>query len=449
MATSAIRSASSTSGAPQSSGVETFTIPTDTFTTSPLDGISKITTSDLASIPERIGYLKDLGLDYGWGPTAFIETLLEHIHVYTGTPWWASILLTALAVRIALIKPYIAAADVSARAAAVQPITAPIREKMMAAQRAGDQQRMLMARQELIAIHKRAGIQMYKAFVPLVQVFLGFGTFRLFRGMATLPVPGLETGGLLWLKDLTVRDPYFILPVVTAGAFYLVMRVRVQISSCLYSRSKSLWPVTVRSLMLTVLQKGGELGTTVLSPQVQKIMTYGLPAMSGLFMLFWPGAMQLTFFATSMMSMIQATMFRNPSFREWVGIYPLPPRPVTPTVGGSAGPKSPYEGAITMYQPPNTTTPAAEGKKGLLGGAMSEMKGMKTEAIKSMQKVVGSSGESSGRKKRTAAELKQALAYEERRRREIAEEKTERNRERARIKREKATTGKPQAARRG
>jgi len=74
---------------------------------------------------------------------------------------------------------------------------------------------------------------------------------------------------------------------------------------------------------------------------------------------------------------------------------------------------------------------------------------MKTEAIKSMQKVVGSSGESSGRKKRTAAELKQALAYEERRRREIAEEKTERNRERARIKREKATTGKPQAARRG
>lgn len=157
-----------------------------------------------------------------------METLLEHIHIYTGTPWWGSILLTALVVRLALFKPYLGAADVSARAASIQPITAPIREKMMAAQRAGDQQGMLLARQELLAMHKRAGIKMYKAFTPLFQVFLGFGTFRLFRGMASLPVPGLETGGLLWLKDLTVQDPYYILPLATAGAFYLVMRVRIR-----------------------------------------------------------------------------------------------------------------------------------------------------------------------------------------------------------------------------
>ncbi|KAI9871628.1 MAG: Mitochondrial inner membrane protein oxa1, partial [Pleopsidium flavum] len=331
-AASALRFASSTSEASQSSGV--VTVPTDTFATSSLDEISKITTSDLAAVPEHIGYLKNLGLDYGWGPTAFIETLLEHIHFYTGTPWWASILLTAVTVRIALLKPYIGAADVSARTAAIQPITSPIREKMMAAQRGGDQQGMLMARQELMLIHKRAGIQMYKAFVPLVQIFLGFGTFRLFRGMATLPVPGLETGGFLWLKDLTVPDPYLILPIVTAGAFYQVMK------------------------------KGGETGTMMLSPMMQKLVIYVLPAMSGTFMLFWPGAMQLTFFATSMMSMIQATLFRNPSFRAWVGIYPLPPHPAKPGVGGSAKPKDPYEGAMTMYQPPNATASATEEKKG-------------------------------------------------------------------------------------
>ncbi len=193
--------------------------------------IYQISTSDLAAIPEQIGYLKSLGLDYGWGPTAFIETLLEHIHIYTGTPWWASIVLTAVAIRLALFKPYIAAANVSARLAAIQPITAPIRDKMMAARKAGNQQGMLLARQELMAVHKKADIQTYKAFVPLLQIFLGYGTFRLFRGMATLPVPGLETGGFLWLHDLTVADPFYILPVATAGAFYLVMRVRTTTQS--------------------------------------------------------------------------------------------------------------------------------------------------------------------------------------------------------------------------
>ncbi len=222
----AIRFASSTPTVSQTSGHETITIPTDDFTAASFNNISQLTTADIAAIPERIGYLKDLGLDYGWGPTAFIQFLLEHIHIYTGTPWWASILLTAVAIRMVLFKAYVGAADSSARLAKIQPITAPVRDKMMACQRAGDQQGMLLARQELKQIHKKADIKMYKAFVPMLQVPLGFGTFRLFRGMAYLPVPGLETGGLLWLQDLTVPDPYYILPVATCAAFYAVMRVR-------------------------------------------------------------------------------------------------------------------------------------------------------------------------------------------------------------------------------
>lgn len=232
LGTVGLRFASSTPvGTSLLSNSESIASSTDAFNTTPLDDLAQITSSDLAAIPEQIGYLKSLGLDYGWGPTAFIETLLEHIHIYTGTPWWASILLTAVAVRIALFKPYVAAADVSARIAAIQPMTKPIRDKMMASQRAGDQQGMLMARQELLQLHKKANIQTYKAFVPLIQVFLGYGTFRLFRGMSALPVPGLETGGFLWLKDLTLSDPYFILPLATAGAFYMVMRVRIPTQS--------------------------------------------------------------------------------------------------------------------------------------------------------------------------------------------------------------------------
>ena len=182
----------------------------------------------------------------------------------------------------------------------------------------------------------------------------------------------------------------------------------------------------------------------LLTRQMQRFMTYGLPALSGLFMLAWPGAMQLTLFATSIMSLTQATLLRNPSIRQWLGIYPLPSRPVAPAPGATESPKTSYDGTMTVYQPPDAATPEVSEKKGILHGAISEIKGMKTEALKSMRKVVGTTNETGGRRKRTAAELKSARAYEERRRREIAQEKIEKGFARSRMSR--AKTMKQQAS---
>ena len=180
---------------------------------------------DINSIPERIGYLKDLGLDYGWGPTAFIQWLLEHIHVLTATPWWASVLLAALCVRLVLLKPYIEAADASARLLTVKEIVEPIQARVRAAKVQRDQQEMILAANEIRALYRSAGIKPWKIAIPFIQVPIGFGTFRLFRGMVNLPVPGLEQGGLLWIQDLTLSDPYFVLPALCALAVHTTFRV--------------------------------------------------------------------------------------------------------------------------------------------------------------------------------------------------------------------------------
>ena len=166
-----------------------------------------------------------MGLEFGWGPTAAMEWLLEHIHVLAGTPWWASIGLTAIAVRLILLKPYMDAADVGARMASIKHITAPITQQMQEASRVGNTAETFAKRAELQLIHKRAGIKLWKSFVPMLQVFVGFGTFRLLRAMSNLPVPGLETGGIAWFQDLTVHDPYLILPLATAGILHYVLRV--------------------------------------------------------------------------------------------------------------------------------------------------------------------------------------------------------------------------------
>lgn len=177
------------------------------------------------AVHEHIGYLKELGLDYGWGPTAFVQTLLEHIHVYSGTPWWATILLTTIFVRVALFKIFIGASDTSARMAVLMPLVKPIKERLSAAQAARDVASVKIAAAEMNSLYHKANIKVWRTMLPLIQIPLGFGTFRLLRGMATLPAPGLENGGFLWISDLTVADPYFVLPAVTGLALFYAIRV--------------------------------------------------------------------------------------------------------------------------------------------------------------------------------------------------------------------------------
>lgn len=182
--------------------------------------------TNIHDVPEHIGYLKSLdGLDFGWGPTAGVEWALEHIHVLLGTPWWASIAITAIAFRVILLKPYMDAADNAAKIAAVSPITKPLQAKMTELSRTKETTAMMTVRREIQTIHQRAGIKMWKSFVPMLQMFLGYGTFVLLRAMGKLPVPGLETGGLLWFQNLALPDPMFILPLATAGILHLVLRV--------------------------------------------------------------------------------------------------------------------------------------------------------------------------------------------------------------------------------
>jgi YidC/Oxa1 family membrane protein insertase len=155
-----------------------------------------------------------------------MEWTIEHVHIFCGTPWWMSIVLTAILVRGILFKPYIDAADNAAKLATIQPFSKPITAQMSEAQKNSDMDAMLKLRGELSLMHKRAGIKLWKSFVPMVQVFAGYGTFVLLRAMAKLPVPGLETGGALWFQNLSVPDPYFILPMATAGVLHWVLRVR-------------------------------------------------------------------------------------------------------------------------------------------------------------------------------------------------------------------------------
>lgn len=201
----------------------------DTFE-SALESATRLSTEELASIPaipDQIGYLKALGLDFGWGPTSVMQWVLEHIHVWTGAPWWLSIALTAVFLRAVFFKAGVQAADTSGRMTAMKPATQSLMDQMRAAQRDRDTVAIFRIKGEMTGIYARAGIKPMRAFLPALQIPFGFGSYRLLRNMAALPVPGLDTGGVLWLRDLTVPDPFFALPMVTGLMLYRNMKVRL------------------------------------------------------------------------------------------------------------------------------------------------------------------------------------------------------------------------------
>ena len=174
---------------------------------------------------EHIGYLKELGLDFGWGPTSMMQWLLEHVHIYSGFAWAGTIVATVTIVRFALLKSFLDASDMNARMQKIKPVT-DVQIKKMAEARAKEDRPMLMAASaERNRLNREAGVKFWKVLVPFVQIPLGFGTFRLLRGMGTLPVPGFDTGGALWFQDLTMPDPYGILIISTSLLYFFSFRV--------------------------------------------------------------------------------------------------------------------------------------------------------------------------------------------------------------------------------
>ena len=89
---------------------------------------------------------------------------------------------------------------------------------------------MMVARQEKLRMERQIGFKQWKVFVPMLQLPIAIGVFRLFRDMSALPVPSMETGGVLWFTDLTVSDPYFFLPIVGGLIFYRVLKVYIPFS---------------------------------------------------------------------------------------------------------------------------------------------------------------------------------------------------------------------------
>lgn len=106
------------------------------------------------------------------------------------------------------------------------PLIKELGKKVSDAQASGNTAQIMVAQQDMKAFFAKAEIKYRYLFMPmLIQGPLGYGMFKFTRGMAALPLPELQTTSFLWLTDLTVADPYYLLPMITSTTIYFTLKV--------------------------------------------------------------------------------------------------------------------------------------------------------------------------------------------------------------------------------
>jgi YidC/Oxa1 family membrane protein insertase len=159
-----------------------------------------------------------------------VQWTMEHIHVFGGFEWWGTMLVSAVVFRIAMFYPTVMSSDTMARLGHMRPQQDKIMEEYKRLSDRGQTTEALAYRQtEMKALKEFGGVSNTGLWLPLaIQVPLGFGTFRFLRSLSATPNVGIETGGTLWFTNLSVADPYYVLPVAMALWMHLFARVSVR-----------------------------------------------------------------------------------------------------------------------------------------------------------------------------------------------------------------------------
>ncbi|WP_417445572.1 membrane protein insertase YidC [Kangiella sp.] len=206
------------------------------------------------------GLEKSLDLSWVWWIGLPIYKLMQFFYSFIGN-WGLAIILVTLVVK-ALLYPLSAA---QYRSMANMRKLAPKMQQLK--ERYGeDKQRM---QQEMMKMYKDEGANPFGGCLPMILQFPIFIAlyYVLFEAVELRHAPFVA-----WIQDLSVADPYFVLPLLMGGSMWLMQKLQPQ--------------------------------SPTMDPMQQKIMSY-LPIVFTVFMLFFPAGLVLYWLCNNLISVAQ------------------------------------------------------------------------------------------------------------------------------------------------
>lgn len=250
----------------------------------------------------EIGYLDSIGLAQGFGPTALMEKYLELTHVYSGLPWWSTIVVATVIGRIFLFPLYMSASANAAKLSKIKPEMDILLRDMKTAESNQEKYVLMQDRKKLM---KDNDVTMYKQIYPLMQLPMAYGFFQALRKMSMYPVEGFNDEGYAWFHDLTQVDPYLGLHGLSAVVVLLLVR------------------------------SGGEIGQSLqMNAPMKKILSI-LPFVSIIITKDFYASVMLYVVTNSVFSLLQTFTLKSAIFRK---TFNMPPnvRPVVSATGTPA-----------------------------------------------------------------------------------------------------------------
>lgn len=161
-----------------------------------------------------------------WTPPGLVQMLLEYLHISWSLPWWGAIVASTIAARILLLPVLIKTQKSTINLSNNMPQLQFLQAKFGEARKAGNSMEASRYALEISEYMKKHNLSPFKsAALPLMQapVFISF--FLGLRGMAKAPVESMQWGGIGWTTDLTIPDPYYILPILSCSTLYVVLKI--------------------------------------------------------------------------------------------------------------------------------------------------------------------------------------------------------------------------------
>jgi YidC/Oxa1 family membrane protein insertase len=215
----------------------------------------------LADISPNLGLTIDYGMLWFVGQPIF--WLLTQINALVGNYGLAIILLTCV---IRLLMYPLSAKQFRSQAALkrIQPKIAQLKDRY-----GDDKQKFMQAQMEL---WKKEGANPFGGCLPVfVQMPVFLGMFWVLSESVELR----QASFILWYKDLSMMDPYFVLPILLGGAYYLQQHM---------------------TPMMTT------------DPMQEKVMKY-MPVVFSIFFLWFPAGLVLYYLANSLLGILQQWWF--------------------------------------------------------------------------------------------------------------------------------------------
>lgn len=159
-----------------------------------------------------------------WTPTWYncadqAIVAVTKVHELSGLEYGWSIVATTVVLRLALFPLMVQAQQAASRMAHVQPELQVLKlrfEKLGTPSR----QEQLQYSNQMKALFKRYNVNPLKSILaPAVQLPMFLGMFFGLKKMPGLFPGELSNSGMFWFIDLTVPDPLYILPVLSAATF--------------------------------------------------------------------------------------------------------------------------------------------------------------------------------------------------------------------------------------